>query len=100
MNPFTIVFPERYDDRVEFETPSKGHLRDVEVRLDDGSRYKLFFIDPVRLGQDLEEETRQERPYYAEPGMIVLPEVTAESVRQAVAGLWHDGYFNHLRPLN
>ena len=37
VSPFTIVFPEWYDDRVEFETPSKGYLRDVEVRLKDGS---------------------------------------------------------------
>jgi hypothetical protein len=35
------------------------------------------------------------RPYYAEPGLIVLPEVTTEAIRQAVSGLLRDGYFQH-----
>jgi hypothetical protein len=99
VSPFTVVFPEWYDERCELEVPAKGWLQGVEVRLEDGSRYKLFFIDPVRLGQDLEEEVRLQRPYFAEPGLVVLPEVTTEAVRQAVAGLWRDGFFEHLRPL-
>jgi hypothetical protein len=47
--PFTIIFPERYDARCTYETPSKGYLSDVEVRLEDGSCCKLYFTDPVRL---------------------------------------------------
>jgi hypothetical protein len=97
VEPFTIFFPEWYDERAAFETPAKGYLRDVEVRLQDGSRHRLFFIDPVRLQQDLEADVEGGRPYYAEPGMVVLPEVTTESVRRAVAGLWHDGYFKPAR---
>jgi len=93
VEPFTVIFPEWYDERAEFEAPAKGYLRDVEVRMQDGSRHRLFFIDPVRLQQDLEADVELGRPYYAEPGMVVLPEVTTEAVRRAVAGLWQDGYF-------
>ena len=38
-SPFTVVFPEWYDARLEVETPSKGYLGDVEVHMGDGRRY-------------------------------------------------------------
>src|SRR5438105_2191235 len=35
--PFFVVFPEWYDERVECETPSKGYLQAVEVRQEAGA---------------------------------------------------------------
>ena len=96
---FTICFPEGYDDRLEFETPSKGYLRDVVVRLEHGARYKLFFIDPRRLEQDLQADMANGLRYYAEPGMVVLPEVNTQTVCEAVSGLWRDNFFRYLKPL-
>jgi hypothetical protein len=95
--PFTVVFPDWYDDRAEFEFTAKGYLPDVEVRLDDGSRYRLFFYDPVRLSQDLDEEALNDKPYRAEPGLVVVPEISRDGIQKAVAGLWHDGFFKHLK---
>jgi hypothetical protein len=97
---FTISFPEGYDDRLEFETPSKGYLPDVVVQLEDGTRYKLFFIDPMRLEQDLQADVANGREYYAEQGMVVLPEVTTETIRKAVSGLLRDGFFRLLKQLS
>lgn len=97
--PFTILFPEWYDARREYETPLKGYLSDVEVRLQDGSRYKLYFTDPVRLQQTLEEDTASGKPYYAEPGLVVLPEVTTQAIQQVVPALLHDGYFRTLKSM-
>ena len=48
----TVHFPADYDTQSEFETPMRGYLSEVEVEL-DGVRYRLFFIDPVRLVQEL-----------------------------------------------
>ncbi len=98
-NSFTIVFPDWYDARCEFETPSKGYLADVEVHLEDGTRYKLYFSDPIRLQQTLEDDAASGRPYYTEPGLIVLPEVTTSAIQQAVPGLLRDGYFQTLKPI-
>jgi hypothetical protein len=98
-NPFTVVFPEWYDARLEFETPSKGYLGDVEVHMEDGGRYKLYFVDPVRLQQTLEDDVRAGRNYYTEPGIVVLPEVNTQAIRDAVCGLVQDGFFQHLKPL-
>jgi len=97
-NRFAVSFPEGYDNRLAFEAPSKGYLRDVMVQL-DGTRYKLFFIDPVRLQQDLEADVADGRAYYAEPGMVVLPEVTTEAIHKAIAGLLREGFFHYLKPL-
>jgi hypothetical protein len=98
--PYKIVFPQWYDARCEAETPSKGYLSDVEVHLEDGRRYKLYFTDPVRLQQTLEDDNAQGKTYYTEPGLIVLPEVTTEAIQQAIPGLLRDGYFRHLTPLD
>jgi hypothetical protein len=95
--PYTIIFPDWYDERAEFETPDKGFLRDVVVRTAEGIAYRLYFTDQVRLQQTLEDDTKRGRVYYAEPGLVVLPEVTTEAIRVAVAGLWHERFFEHLR---
>jgi hypothetical protein len=97
--PFTIVFPDWYDARCEYETPAKGFLSDVEVHLADGSRYQLYFTDLVRLQQTLEDDVAFGRPYFAEPGLVVLPEVTTEAIQRAVPGLLRDGFFRHLKPV-
>src|SRR5437867_10142887 len=94
-----VHFPDGYDAQREWETPSRGYLSHVTVQLEDGSRYGVYFIDLTRLGQTLEDDIRDGREYFAEPGLIILPEVTTESIKKAVQGLWRDGYFKHLKPL-
>lgn len=94
-----VIFPDWYDDRAKAETPLKGWLSQVVVEVEDGSRYPVSFIDPVRLQQDMEEYAKQGTCYFSEPGLIVLSEVTTNAVRQAVVELWRQGYFEHLKPL-
>jgi hypothetical protein len=68
----------------------------VEVE-SDGSRYRLFFIDPVGLEQELKSNVDSGRLYFAEPNLIVLPEVTTAAITKAVAGLARDGFFQFLK---
>lgn len=96
---FTIHYPDWFDERAEWEAEAKGWLAGVVVQLADGSRYPVSFYDPVRLRQDLEAETNQGRPYIAEPGLIIVPEVTARAIHQAIQLVVVDGYFQHLKPL-
>src|SRR5262245_55564402 len=93
VNPVAVTFPEWYGDRAEYETPLKGYLSDVVVRLESGDRYRLYFFDPVRLQQTLEDDVQAGRHYYTEPGLVVLPEVNTQTVRQALECLWRDGFF-------
>jgi hypothetical protein len=96
---FQIRFPADYDAQSGFETPMRGYLSGVLVELENGLRYPVFFYDPIRLRQDIEAESALGRPYLAEPGMIILPEVTTDAIRQAVAGLVQDGFFEHVKPV-
>ena len=90
---YVLHFPECWDERAEYEMPSKGYLSGAWVELADGRRSSLFFFDPVRLRQELEMESSQGRPVIAEVGMVVVPEVTREAIRSAIALLIEDGYF-------
>ena len=90
----TVRFPADYDSQSEFETPLRGYLSEVEVEL-DGLRHHLFCIDPVRLGQELKSNIDSGRPCFAEPNLIILPEVTTEAIKTAVEGLARDGFFQH-----
>jgi len=94
-----VIFPEWYDQRAEYEAALKGWLSQVIVESEDGSWYPASFIDPVRLQQDMEEYIKLRRPYFSEPGLNIVSEVTSDAVRHAVRDLWQRGYFNHLKPL-
>src|SRR5689334_131412 len=98
-NDVTVSFPEDFDARDQLEMTARGYLSDVTVRLGGGRTYSLVFLDVVRLRQTLEDDTALGRPYFAEPGLVVLPEVTRDAVLRAVEGLRRDGYFKHLKPL-
>jgi hypothetical protein len=88
-----VTFPEGYDEQAEFELPFRGYLPDVIVETEDGSRHRLSFIDIVRLEQSLFDNARSRRPYYTEPGLVVLPEISTKAIQLAVQGLRDDGCF-------
>jgi hypothetical protein len=96
VQPYRIAFPEGYDAQAEFEAPFRGYLPDVIVHLEDGTRHRLSFLDPSRLEQGLADNLRRGRPYYTEPGLIILPEVSTGAIERAIQGLWEEGFFHQL----
>jgi len=95
---YIISFPTGFLDR-EFELPYKGYARNVHVKAADGRSWTLYFTDLSRLQQDLDDAKGRGESYFAEPGMIVLSEVTVEIIRNAIEGLWEAGFFKTLAPL-
>lgn len=91
-----VVFPDGFDERAAFEAPSKGWLS-AQVEMKDGRSYYVYFTDPVRLQQDLDENVQLGKAYLAEPGLVVLPEVTVEAVQETVRALCAEGFFDRLR---
>lgn len=91
-----VIFPERFDERATFETPLKGWLS-AQVESEDGCRYAVYFSDPIRLQQDLAEAIESGRPCFAEPGLIILSEVTVKAIQNAVQFLWEQGFFAYLK---
>ena len=72
------------------------YLSHARVRLDDGWMFPVYFVDPVRLKQDVEAA---QPSIVAEVGLIVLPEITRHTMEAAVAFLAPRGFFEHFRPL-
>lgn len=91
-----VIFPEGFDERSAFETPLKGWLQ-AQVKLADGCRYAVYFSDPVRVQQDLDEAVKSESPCFAKPGLIIVPEVTVKAIQDAVQFLWKQGFFASLK---
>ena len=91
-----IIFPEGFDARAAFETPLKGWLH-VQIELEDGCRYAVYFSDPIRLQHDVDEAVKSAKPCFAEPGLIIVPEVTVKAIQDAVQFLWKQGFFAYLK---
>jgi len=94
-----IILPEGFDERRQFETPLRGYLSDVVIEMEDARRYSVYFIDPIRLQQDLDAAIKTGQHFLAYPGLIVLPQVTLEAITEIANQLWRDGYFENLQPL-
>ena len=95
-----LSFQYGWDERDDLETPLKGCRSDGLVSFADGTTYSVYFIDPIRLEQDLEAEVECGSPFLAIPGLIVLPELTRKAMENAISLLWRQGYFQALKPLS
>jgi hypothetical protein len=93
---FRVVFPDWYDERAEHEAEAKGWLQGVEVHFANGAMHSLFFYDPVRLAQDLDAEAKAGKPFIAQPGLIVIPEISRQAIVTAVTKLTEADYFENL----
>ena len=91
-----LRFVREFSDKDAFEAQARGYLSHVAVELDGGRIYPVFFYDVVRLQQDLEESVKQGRRFIADAGMIVLEEITPESMKDAVEQLGREGFFDRL----
>lgn len=98
MHQAKLLFTEVFDQHLAFDVEQKGWCDIAFVELPDGSRVKVFFYDPIRLSQDLENSLLPEG-YIAEPGMIVIPRVTREYMEKAVNRLFEQGFFSSFVPL-
>jgi hypothetical protein len=94
-----LVFAREFSEREAMEARDRGYLSHVLVEL-DGHLYPVVFYDPIRLQQDLELNVKHGRTFVADPGMIVITDITIEAMQEAIQRLSQEGYFNYLTPLN
>ncbi len=94
----TFHFPPDFDERAEWEMSSKGYLTGGAVELADGRRYPVTFYDPLRLAQDVEASGSYGVPMVAEAGLVVVPEVTRETIERTIPELIALRFFDHLSP--
>lgn len=93
----TLTFSCELDERGEWEIEQKGVFEHAVVRLPEGGSVPVCFWDPIRLSQDLETDLKHGGTCLAEPGMIVIPQVTVDNMRAAVEELYARGFFQYLK---
>src|SRR6516165_6066888 len=94
-----LMFPEGFTERDEWEMERKGFVY-AFLECDDGRRYPVMFIDPVRLAQDVEATLQSGQPYYHEFGQVVVPEVTIAALTKVIPHLVDEGYLDRHVPLH
>jgi hypothetical protein len=91
-----LVFEHGMDEHDEAEAQMRGYRSHAWVEMSDGTRHRVTFFDPVRLTQELEQETKLGRPFVSEPGLVVVPEVTRKYMETAARTLADEGFFSPL----
>jgi hypothetical protein len=86
-----------FGERDTFEIRQKGWFN-ASVKTKDGIRYTISFFDPVRLRQEMEDNARNGEPCLAEPNLIIVPEVTVETIQNSIRFLWEKGFFQYFAP--
>lgn len=89
-----LVFEGGWSERDAYETPLRGYRSHVWAELEDGSRHRLTFFDVTRLSQELDDESKSGRPFLAEPGLVVLTQVTLANMEGAAQALAREGFFD------
>ena len=84
-NHVTLSFTCDLDERAEWEIEQKGWFEHALVHLPEGGSVRVHFWEPSRLAQDLETDLKSGRTCIAEPGMIVIPKVTVDNMKAALA---------------
>jgi hypothetical protein len=89
-----LLLPEGFD---ELEVTFRGYLSHAQVELADGRVVPVYFSEVTRLGQDLEILAANDEPFFAEPGLILLHDISLESMSRSVQVLARRGFFDAFR---
>ena len=92
MSDYKIIFEGGLNDREKFEMEARGYRSHVTFQWQN-KEYSVVFYDPIRLGQDIEDEH-----VIAEHGLIIVKSVTEETICKAIDQLIRDNYFIGLKP--
>jgi hypothetical protein len=93
----TLLLDETYTQRALDEMGERGYLGPVLVGLEDGTKRSVFFIDISRIRSELTIHLERGECAVAEPGMIVIEEVSLDNIEKAIAELWNAGFFSDLK---
>lgn len=101
-NQVKIIYYSEPTDLFWVERGAAGFVKLLRVELPGGSQYPVSFYTGASLKSDLEIsgfDASDVVKYIAEPGLIIVPEITQVFIESAVNQLYRRGYFDHLRPI-
>jgi hypothetical protein len=77
-----------------------GYRGDAVVELAEGEAFPVFFYEPDAVREELDGRLKSGfSQFVAEPGLVVIPEITLTNMKSSVLELVEIGYFDHLRPV-
>jgi len=84
----------------EYDLAPHGYRGDVVVEFANGETFPIYFYEPTAVSEVLESNAKWGfGRFVAEPGLVVIPEISLANMKSAVAELIETGYFSHLRPI-
>jgi|JI10StandDraft_1071094.scaffolds.fasta_scaffold2076760_2 hypothetical protein len=95
----TNIFFENNDELLEMEALHRGYRNDVYVQI-DGNFYKMTCYDTVRIIQDFDTEYKEYGYYATEPNLILLKEVTTNTIVETILKLVKQDFFKELGSYN
>jgi hypothetical protein len=91
---FGDFYVECINQEEAIEAEMKGYL-EVTLKSNEGKEYNLYFIDIVRLTQDLRTEIKQCYNFcIGIKNLVVIEEVTPQNICNSIYQLIDEGYFN------
>jgi hypothetical protein len=92
-----LVFAHDVEDR---DMAPHGYRGDVVIEFADGEAFPVYFYEPDAVREELDGRIRSGfGRFVAEPGLVVIPEITLDGMKSSVLELIEVGYFTHLRPV-
>ncbi len=87
-------------DVADTDMAPHGYRGDVVVELGDGGVFPVYFYEPDAIREELDARTRSGfGQFIAEPGLVVIPEITLDRMKSSILELIEVGYFTHLAPV-
>ncbi len=93
--PKLILLDWQEDD--EWLIRSKGWFCHNQVELSNGNRYQICFYDKARLGQELDDNVKNGKPFFIEDALIILSEITVENMKAAITEAEKQGFFENIK---
>lgn len=94
-----IRFHESFTEADREIMTNRGLVLSVTVEVSCVHRYDITVMDINRVVQEFDGNVSRGWPFFAEPGLIIVPEVTVDAINVAVNALYKRGFFESLKPL-
>lgn len=98
-----VLWPEDDDpeevERDVAQAKHRGFFHHALVEIDRERLYPVYFYDLHALRHSFEDDRKQGFHFFAKTGMIILEEITWETMQDTVRRLYDQGYFDYMRPV-
>ncbi|MCL2152418.1 MAG: hypothetical protein FWH57_05585 [Oscillospiraceae bacterium] len=95
---YNVIFAcDLNDERIQFETESKGCLFGTVIEIEGKSRYQVNFYNSTRFKQDVDEELKNDSLFYEE-NIVIVEEFTRENLLNAISCIVNNKLYEKMVP--